>query len=122
MDRVATANKKKDQAQISFFGTLLDEDEGLEIEYPNMPEFSSKEKLTLEKTVLGIYLSGHPLSDYKATFDKFSFTTEALQYYDEDEDGNKILTYNYFGVKPTDINFGDFNNLVNRAAQYANRK
>ncbi|MBQ3493654.1 MAG: DNA polymerase III subunit alpha, partial [Clostridia bacterium] len=73
MDRVSSANKKKNDIQISFFGTILDEDEGLELEYPNMSEYSSKEKLALEKTVLGIYLSGHPLSDYREQFSKFSF-------------------------------------------------
>ena len=92
MDRVAAANKKKNDFQISLFGTILEEDEGLEIEYPNLSEYSSKEKLSLEKTVLGIYLSGHPLSDFKEQFDKFSFNTSILDFYEEDEDGNKIYT------------------------------
>ena len=92
MDRVSAANKKKDDRQISLFGTILDEDEGLELEYPKMSEYSSKEKLTLEKTVLGIYLSGHPLMDYKEQFDKFSFNTSTLDFYEEDEDGNKTYT------------------------------
>lgn len=92
MDRVAEANKKKNDVQISFFGTVFEEDEGLKIEYPNTPEYNSKEKLINEKTVLGIYLSGHPLSDYKEQLDKFSFTLESLNYYEEDEDGNKTYT------------------------------
>lgn len=92
MDRVSAANKKKDNMQISLFGTVLDEDEGLKLEYPDMAEYSSKEKLTLEKTVLGIYLSGHPLSDYKDQFEKFSFSTHVLDYYEEDEEGNKTYT------------------------------
>ncbi len=92
MDRVSTANKKKDDRQISLFGTILDEDEGLELEYPKMSEYSSKEKLTLEKTVLGIYFSGHPLADYKEQFDKFSFNTSILSFYEEDEEGNKTYT------------------------------
>ncbi|MBO7345072.1 MAG: DNA polymerase III subunit alpha [Clostridia bacterium] len=92
MDRVSTANKKKDDRQISLFGTILDEDEGLELEYPVMSEYSSKEKLTLEKTVLGIYFSGHPLADYKEQFDKFSFNTSVLSFYEEDEDGNRTYT------------------------------
>ncbi len=92
MDRVATANKKKDDMQISLFGTILDEDEGLKLEYPDMTEYSSKEKLTLEKTVLGIYLSGHPLSDFKEQFKKFSFNTSVLDYFEEDEDGNRTYT------------------------------
>lgn len=92
MDRVSSANKKKNDIQISFFGTILDEDEGLELEYPNMSEYSSKEKLALEKTVLGIYLSGHPLSDYREQFSKFSFNTNVLNFYEEDEEGNKTYT------------------------------
>ncbi len=92
MDRVAEANKKKNDVQISFFGTVFEEDEGLKIEYPNVSEFNSKEKLINEKTVLGIYLSGHPLSDYKEQLDKFSFTLESLNYYEEDEEGNKTYT------------------------------
>ena len=92
MDRVSSANKKKDDMQISLFGTVLDADEGLELEYPNLPEYSSKEKLSLEKTVLGVYLSGHPLSDFTEQFEKFSFNTGALSYYEEDEDGNKTFT------------------------------
>ncbi len=92
MDRVNEANKKKNDVQISLFGTILDEDEGLKIEFPNVEEYSSKEKLTLEKSVVGVYLSGHPLSDYKSQFEKFSFTTRALDFYEVDESGDKHYT------------------------------
>ncbi len=92
MDRVSSANKKKNDVQISLFGTVLEEDEGLELEYPNLTEFSSKEKLALEKTVVGVYLSGHPLADFKEQFNKFSFNLNALSFYEEDEDGNKTYT------------------------------
>ncbi len=92
MDRISVANKKKDSMQISLFGTILAEDEGLKLDYPDLKEYSSKEKLSLEKTVLGIYLSGHPLSDFKAQFDKFSFNTGMLDFYEEDEEGNKTYT------------------------------
>ena len=92
MDRISAANKKKDNMQMSLFGDFLDENEGLELNYPKLDEYSSKEKLTLEKTVLGIYLSGHPLSDYKEQFDKFSFNTSILDYFEEDEEHNKTYT------------------------------
>lgn len=98
MDRIAAANKKKDNMQISLFGTVFEEDEGLELEYPDLAEYSSKEKLSLEKQVLGIYFSGHPLSDYKEQFDQFSFNTSVLDYYEEDVDGTK---------KYTEVNDGD---------------
>lgn len=92
MDRVSSATKNKNTMQISLFGTILEEDTGLKLDYPDLEEFSSKEKLTYEKTVLGIYLSGHPLSDYTEQFKKFSFNTDALSFYEEDEDGVKTYT------------------------------
>lgn len=92
MDRVSAANKKKNDVQISFFGTVFDDDEGLKITYPKLSEYSSNEKLSREKSVLGIYLSGHPLTDYKDLFDKFSFTTDAMNYFDEDEEGIRTYT------------------------------
>ncbi len=92
MDRIAAVSKKKNEAQISIFGTVFKEEEGLELDYPDLPEYSSKEKLSLEKTVLGIYLSGHPLSDFKEQFEKFSFNTSVLDFYEEDADHNKTYT------------------------------
>ena len=92
MDRVSAVNKKKNEVQISLFGTIFDENEGLDLEYPEMTEYSSKEKLALEKAVLGIYLSGHPLSDYREQFAKFTFNTSVLDFYEEDEDGVKTYT------------------------------
>ena len=92
MDRISANNKKNDGIQISLFGTVLEEDEGLELEYPNLTEFSSKEKLNLEKNVLGIYLSGHPLSDYREQFNKFTFNTSVLDFFEEDEEGVKTYT------------------------------
>ena len=92
MDRVSEVNKKKNEFQISLFGTILKEDEGLELEIPNLPEFSSKQKLIMEKNVVGVYLSGHPLSDYVEQFKHFSFNTSYLEYFIEDEEHNKTYT------------------------------
>ena len=92
MERISQANKKKSEVQISFFGTVLEEDVGLKLEIPDIPEFTSKEKLSYEKSVLGIYLSGHPLSDYSKRFESFSFNTGYLDYFEEDEEGNKKYT------------------------------
>ena len=111
MDRISEANKKKNDFQISLFGTILKEDEGLELEIPNLPEFSSKEKLIMEKTVVGIYLSGHPLADYKDKFDKFSFNTGVLDYYVEDEDGTKTFT---------EVKDGDFVTMGGIISEYKN--
>ncbi len=92
VDRVAESNKKKNDMQLSFFGTVFNDSEGLELDCPNIPEYTSREKLSLEKMVMGIYLSGHPLEDYKEQFNKFSFNTSVLNFYEVDDEQNKIYT------------------------------
>ena len=56
--------------QVSMFETL----EGEEIEEPVIPpceEWSTLEKLNQEKEVVGIFISGHPLDDFKLEIDNF---------------------------------------------------
>ncbi len=43
-------------------------------QFPNISEFSSKEKLTLEKECSGVYLSGHILDDYEKSIKVISPT------------------------------------------------
>ncbi len=47
--------------------TLFDSDEAVSMhpELPDVPPWSQSEKLRLEKELLGVYLSGHPLLKYK---------------------------------------------------------
>ena len=57
--------KKNIEGQMNLFdmgGTNHNDDEKL----PDIKEFSPREKLAGEKDVLGIYLSGHPLSEYES--------------------------------------------------------
>jgi DNA polymerase-3 subunit alpha len=85
LDRVVSQEKNKNAAQISMFDTLLKDDDALKIDYPDIPEFSSKEKFMKEKSVCGICLTGNPLEDYKKYFDNFNFTTKRLEAYEEQE-------------------------------------
>lgn len=84
LDRVAEAEKNKNAAQISLFDTVLKEDEALKIDYPDVKEFSSKEKLIKEKEVCGIFLSGNPLADYAEHFAKYNFSTKRLESFEEE--------------------------------------
>lgn len=66
IDGISSQKKKNIEGQISLFGALSEEDsESLEISYPNIKEFAKKHKLAMEKEMTGLYLSGHPLDDYK---------------------------------------------------------
>jgi len=44
---------------------------------PNLPEFAEKEKLAMEKEVLGYYLTSHPLSQHEATLRTFCSHTSS---------------------------------------------
>ena len=44
------------------------------MELDNLPEYSPKELLELEKVSLGFYVSGHPLDEYKEQIEKINYT------------------------------------------------
>lgn len=71
------ANRKNQMdGQLSLFG--LSENDGDTIsgepQYPSIEEYSVSEKLALEKDVLGLYISGHPLDAYKSMIAAFANT------------------------------------------------
>ncbi|MDD3119148.1 MAG: DNA polymerase III subunit alpha [Victivallales bacterium] len=70
------ASRMRDRAigQGSLFD-LLDggqEDEALTIPIPDIPEFEEGERLSMEKELLGFYVTGHPLSKYADMLHTFS--------------------------------------------------
>jgi DNA polymerase-3 subunit alpha len=68
LDRLASERKRNLEGQLSLFdmpGTTPAQGGAFtEPEYPDQPEFSTTERLGMEKEMLGLYLSGHPLDDY----------------------------------------------------------
>lgn len=90
-NRAAAISKQKGGAQMSLFGDIIEETK-LEVEYPDIPEFELMEKLSKEKLVLGVYVSGHPFEKYMNAFSDCSFNCSYLTDYMEDEDG--VRTYN----------------------------
>ena len=66
MDAIASTRKKNLEGQIGLFSLLEDEDEAASIPIPKLPEMSKSEMLSLEKETMGIYISGHPMDDYRA--------------------------------------------------------
>ncbi len=92
IDRVMIIAKQRESDQLSLFGDLLAEDDSFTVTYPDIPEYDNKTKLSLEKNVTGVYVSGHPLDGFKSKFADCTFTTEMLANVEEDEDGNKIFT------------------------------
>ncbi len=68
LDSISMDRKKNVQGQISLFDAFgASEDSSLQ-EVSNIPkvkEYPEREKLNLEKEVLGMYVSGHPLSEFE---------------------------------------------------------
>ncbi|MGN1095032.1 MAG: DNA polymerase III subunit alpha, partial [Eubacteriales bacterium] len=63
--------------------------------YPDIEEFSVKEKLRQEKEFTGMYFSGHPLDDYKKEIEKISPVNigEIISSFSEDETEEEKSVY-----------------------------
>ncbi|MBO4262833.1 MAG: DNA polymerase III subunit alpha [Clostridia bacterium] len=92
IDRVSIIAKMRESNQMSLFGDIIQEDNTFTVKYPDLPDYDSKTKLSLEKNVTGIYVSGHPLDQYMSKFSDCTFTTEVLYNTEEDEEGNVVYT------------------------------
>lgn len=68
LDGIASQKKKNIDGQMSLFAALAkDDSESLEINYPNINEFPKKYILAMEKEMTGLYITGHPLDEYKTS-------------------------------------------------------
>ena len=65
MDSIASARKKNLEGQIGLFSMLQDEDKAASIPIPKLAEMKKADLMLLEKETTGIYLSGHPMDDYR---------------------------------------------------------
>ncbi|BCJ88016.1 DNA polymerase III subunit alpha [Effusibacillus dendaii] len=70
IERGGRMQKEMDAAQISLFGLMEDADQTESIDYPEIEDFSEAERLEMEKELLGLYVSGHPLDRYRAAMER----------------------------------------------------
>ena len=77
VDRVASDRNKTASGQLSFF-TMIQDDSFDKFEYPNIKEYELGEKLAYEKDVAGVYLTGHPLDQYKEHLKKYKYNISSL--------------------------------------------
>ena len=86
LSRVNAMDKQKAGSQLSLFGSVVEE-QALEVSFPNIPEYETMEKLSKEKAVLGVYVSGHPFEKFLPYFKDTSFNCSMLNAYTEEEEG-----------------------------------
>ena len=72
IDTIASEKNKEFTNQITMFDISNNEEEikQLKYEYDEKEEFSDKELLSMEKEMLGIYISGHPLEKFREQIEK----------------------------------------------------
>ncbi|MEA4941516.1 MAG: DNA polymerase III subunit alpha [Oscillibacter sp.] len=69
MDSVASASRQNVEGQIDFFsmaaGGAAEPEPPKEEGLPDIPEFSQQELMNMEKETTGLYLSGHPMDQFR---------------------------------------------------------
>jgi DNA polymerase-3 subunit alpha len=66
MDSVADSRKKNLDGQMGLFSMLEETDKAASIPIPKLAEMNKADLMAMEKETTGIYLSGHPMDDYRA--------------------------------------------------------
>ncbi|MFR5169847.1 MAG: DNA polymerase III subunit alpha, partial [Clostridium paraputrificum] len=75
MDGASNERKRNIDGQMSLFGLAEDVIDIPKIVFPNIKEFDKRHILLMEKEMTGLYLSGHPLDEYKQSLKLQTSTT-----------------------------------------------
>ncbi len=77
LDAVVSAGRKNVAGQLDLFG-MGDDDEGFiaspDIPLPDVSEFDKRELMSMEREMTGLYLSGHPMDEYRDKVRKMGIT------------------------------------------------
>lgn len=98
LDSIADSSKKSYKGQVSMFdlGGGEQEDtnelEKLKYNYTTLKEYTDKELLSMEKEMLGLYISGHPLEEFRKEIEKYTNinTMQIQEGLDEYAETNKL--------------------------------
>ena len=68
VDSVAGDRRRNVEGQLDLFGlaSSVEENAASGMKLPDVPEFSKSELMRMEREVTGIYLSGHPMDEYRS--------------------------------------------------------
>ncbi len=92
LDSVNRERKHSMEGQMSLFDLASgDEKEQYEIRLPDVGEYGKEELLAMEKEVLGIYISGHPLEEYEERWRK-NITNVTSDFLRDEETGETLVS------------------------------
>ncbi len=76
LDGANRTRRSNIEGQMSLFGDGMLED--VTPELPNTPDYTLRTRLSLEKSVTGLYITGHPLDEYQKTLSNLATSTQTL--------------------------------------------
>jgi DNA polymerase-3 subunit alpha len=101
MESVINDRKRNIEGQVSFFSMRSNAQISKKDDFPDIKEFDKKYILAMEKEMLGLYISGHPLDEYKDELDTMTNTkiSDIITVGDEEsgenhfaiEDGQRVI-------------------------------
>ena len=66
VDAIGDSRKKNVEGQFDLFGGMnAGEEAANQVPMPNLPEFAPAELMSMEREMTGLYLSGHPMDEYR---------------------------------------------------------
>lgn len=65
VDAVVQGRKRNLEGQLDLFGMGNSAVQEVQVTFPDVPELDRRERLSMEKETTGLYLSGHPMDEYR---------------------------------------------------------
>ena len=91
LDGITQSRKRNMDGQMSIFDLMKEPQQSLQEDYPDIKEYPTNVLLGMEKEMLGLYVSGHPLSEYQSILDKnVNLYSKDLFINSNDEDSSDI--------------------------------
>lgn len=111
MDGRTNERRRNIEGQISLFNLDENSIDIPKINYPNIKEFNKGNLLAMEKEMTGLYLSGHPLDEYKKSLSVQTSTTikEINESYELMEETHKDLDK---GILDKELKFMDNDRVI----------
>ena len=96
LDAINADRRQTIDGQMSLFGEMQEQTGISQSDFAKMEEYTEKERLTMEKEVMGIYLSANPLQGYMEKIHRITTTTTADVIPDEGttvkiQDGDDVI-------------------------------
>ena len=108
LEGIAQDRRNKIKGQVSLFDVMGEEEKssGTIDVLPDIPEYDNRTKLSMEREMVGFYITGHPLAEYEEQLrKKVSLSSSQLNEFTEGEDhqslvdGQKVLVGGMVVVK-----------------------